>query len=197
MSSIFGLYPMVPQQVVAVTSSPYGYTDLYQDDLVLSYGNSPFPIMNPTTVPTSFSPSFFESQNLSPFAPAPVITSETYAVQPDRLAYIQKNVTKYYYYKLVDKWLLNGLSDFLNYFTIDENKRVRRTKYDPNNVKSDTDETAELKANYIGKKIITKEGMFRILSKFIQKNQLRWNTLAAHEYSLIKYLKKVLAKKLD
>lgn len=109
----------------------------------------------------------------------------------------QQLMIKHFYYKVLDKWLLDGMSDILNYFIYKDGK-VDLIKnlhdYKPSNINNDTDEVAQKKVDYIQQHIFSKYDMTNILVKFIKGSHTLWVNLPKNEYQLRPFIKEYLLK---
>lgn len=112
---------------------------------------------------------------------------------------IQKTITKYIYYKLVDEWLYTKLFPILAFVKI-VNKTPQLIKsmseYNIDKLASETDEEIELRAQYLEKKIITKKLVSKVLKKLVNRMCLNWYELDKHEKTIqnvfLEYLKDLL-----
>ena len=107
---------------------------------------------------------------------------------------IHKRLTKYYYYKTIDKWLYDDLSDILNYFTIGADGKVKlisnMSQYKMTNADKDTPQMKEKKIQFIENKIFKRYDMANLLYKFVREAGTKWVDLHKNEY----YLKQVIEK---
>jgi inorganic pyrophosphatase len=151
--------------------------------------------MTPTS-PVIYTPIIYNPSIASPISPiSPTLSVNlTYSKPLISLYYdygnhprIQEMMIKYFYYKVLDKWLLDELSDILNYFTY-KNGQVALIKdlsqYKPTNINEDTDTVAHEKIKYIEKNFFNKYDMTDILAKFVLGTGIRWSDLMKNEYGL-------------
>jgi hypothetical protein len=96
---------------------------------------------------------------------------------------VQKTITKYIYYKLVDEWLYSKLFPLLAFVKIvDSNPQLIKSmnEYDINKLSSQTDDEIELRADYLEKNIITKKLVSKVLKRIIKRMCLNWYELDKH-----------------
>ena len=96
---------------------------------------------------------------------------------------VQKTISKYIYYKLVDEWLYTKLFPILAFVKIYDGspqliKSIR--EYNINNLSSQTDKEIELRAIYLEKNVITKKLISKVLKRIIKKMCLNWYELDKH-----------------
>jgi len=108
---------------------------------------------------------------------------------------VQKQVTKYFRYKTLDKWLYGDMLDILGYFTIsggsvDLIKKLSdyRDSTDINRSESDNEKIIE----WIEKYILTYDAMSRILTNFVKETNANWYDLHKNEY----FIKDIIQNKL-
>jgi len=113
-----------------------------------------------------------------------------------------KTVIKYYYYKIIDKWLLKELSDLLAYIVISkETKKAHLIKdmkdYDIESIRNAPDSELEKRIEYIEDILITKKMVKRVLKKVIEKNDIKWYQLYSYEKEIKKTFYKYIKSKLE
>ena len=117
----------------------------------------------------------------------------------DQSPQIIKTMVSHYYYKVLDNWLLNELSDVLNFFTFRDG-RVDMIKdlsqYNSSNINTDTDEIAAKKVDFIQSEIFTKYDMMNILKKFVKEAGIKYVNLPKNEFQLRQAVKEYLIKEL-
>jgi len=114
---------------------------------------------------------------------------------------IHAQLTEYFYYKTLDKWLYDDLLDVLSFLTVHNNKVdviKNLNDYRQDNAEKDSLETVEQKIDFIEKFIFSKEDMYRILRRYVKETGTHWYDLYKNEYfvkDMVKsYLKKQLKK---
>ncbi|AYV76960.1 MAG: hypothetical protein Barrevirus5_19 [Barrevirus sp.] len=113
---------------------------------------------------------------------------------------IRKKMIKYYFDLIRDKWLLDELSDILNYYEVDDDGKVRMidslADYSPTNTAEDTNKDAERKVEHIEETILTKYDLIDILNKFAKNLRIKWVDLPKHEYLLKQAVKEYLMREI-
>lgn len=106
---------------------------------------------------------------------------ETIDNQPN----IQKMITTYYYYKVLDQWLYDDLSDVLNYFRV-SNGNVQLIssvdEYKPLNINLDDEQTIDAKIDFIQKNLFTKYDMYEVLYNLTKETKSKFVNLPKKEY---------------
>lgn len=112
---------------------------------------------------------------------------------------VQKTITKYIYYKLVDEWIYKKLFPILAFVKIVNGKPQlikSMDEYNINKLASETDEDIELRADYLESNIITKKLVSKVLKKTVNRMCLNWYELNKHEKTIqnvfLEYLKDLL-----
>lgn len=96
---------------------------------------------------------------------------------------VQKTISKYVYYKLVDEWLYYKLFPLLAFVKIvDSTPQLIKSmnEYDINKLASETDDEIEQRANYLEKNIITKKLVSKVLKRIVKRTCLNWYELDKH-----------------
>ena len=98
---------------------------------------------------------------------------------------VRKNITKYYYYKILDKWIYGKLMPLLAFIDISHDKPQlikSLSQFDAKKVLSDTPEQIEKKIDYFEKNIITKDIVKHVLKKILMNNtNINWYDLHKYE----------------
>jgi hypothetical protein len=96
---------------------------------------------------------------------------------------VQKTITKYIYYKLVDEWLYTKLFPLLSFIKIVDSKPQlikSMSEYDINKLASETDDEIEQRADYLEENIITKKLVSKVLKRIVKRMCLNWYELDKH-----------------
>lgn len=110
---------------------------------------------------------------------------------------IHKMMTNYYYFKVLDDWLMNELSDILNYFVIDENGSVKIIENpNANLINFDDVRSAERKVDYIQDNIFTKYNMYDILKSFTKNERIKFVSLPTRELELRQAVREYFRKRI-
>jgi hypothetical protein len=97
---------------------------------------------------------------------------------------VQKTFTKYYYYKILDKWIYKELMPLLAFVDIsgDKPQLIKSlSQYDVQKLVSDSSEQIEKKINYLERVIITKDMVKHVLKKICSENNINWYDLDKNE----------------
>lgn len=112
---------------------------------------------------------------------------------------VQKTITKYIYYKLIDEWIYKKLFPILAFVKIINGKPQlikSMDEYNINKLASQSDEEIELRANYLESNIITKKLVSRVLKKTVKRMCLNWYELNKHNETIqnvfLEYFKDLL-----
>lgn len=110
-----------------------------------------------------------------------------------------KTISKYYYYKILDKWLYKDLLALLGFINIVDGKAKLITSlndYDGRKLVSDSSQDVKNKIKYMEEVIITKDIVKHVLKKIVSKYNIDWAQLEDHEDKIKKYFFKYLKDKL-
>lgn len=97
---------------------------------------------------------------------------------------VQKTFTKYYYYKILDKWIYKELMPLLAFVDVsgDKPQLIKSlSDYDVQKLTSDSTEQIEKKINYLERVIITKDMVRHVLKKICSENDINWYDLDKNE----------------
>lgn len=114
---------------------------------------------------------------------------------------VQQDVTKYFMYKTLDKWIYTEFSSVLKYLIYKDGKVVlikRIDDKDSNDVSKDSEKALEAKSDFIEKHILSESKTRAVLIRIMSELRLKWFELPYRE-DLVKdvmerYLKKKLKK---
>lgn len=120
----------------------------------------------------------------------PIITTinplVTFPLHPsldlNRDSKLQQMMTKYFYYKTLDKWLKRekDMLNILNYLKITDRgvELINNINdYKSNNTDKDTQNNIDKKVDYIEKNIFSKDDMHNILKKYVKETTTNWYDL--------------------
>ena len=111
-----------------------------------------------------------------------------------------KTISKYYYYKILDKWLYKELLPLLGFVEIVDDKPRLLTNlnnFDGEKLLNESSTSLEKKAEYLEKVMITKDLVKHVLRKIIDKYNISWTKLEDFEYEIKKYFFNYLKDKLE
>lgn len=97
---------------------------------------------------------------------------------------VQKTLTKYYYYKILDKWIYNNLKPLLAFVDIKSGKAQlikSMEDYDVMGLEKDSEQDTEKKIEYMEKILISKDMVKHVLKKICRENNINWYDLDKHE----------------
>lgn len=112
---------------------------------------------------------------------------------------VQKTLTKYYFYKIVDKWIYKELLPLLAFIDTSSGKPqlIKSLEfYDVQKLANDTEEEIEKKKNYMENILLTREMVLHVLKKICKENNLNWYDLNKHEKKIKKVFYNYLLDKL-
>lgn len=114
---------------------------------------------------------------------------------------VQKIFTKYYFYKIIDKWIYHELFPLLAFIDIDPNTKKPHliTSMEFLNIEQSTKtskEDIEIKVNYMEKHLLSKDLVRHVLKKICKENNINWYELNKHENKIKKVFYKYLINKL-
>lgn len=147
-----------------------------------------------TTYPLVYTTSTLNSNRMSPYImtdlnnPLNVVTG--YYPDLDKDPSVHKTLTKYYYYKFLDKWLYNDLRSLLGYIKVDNGKGKiinSMSDYNVNSVTNDTAENLDIRVNLM-EKLISRDFIKSILRRIVEKHNIHWYHLNKNEDVIIKKL---------
>jgi hypothetical protein len=135
---------------------------------------------------------------VNPFKPG-LITSGFYKdLNKDKT--VQKTFAKYYYYKILDKWIYKELLPLLAFVEINSSGKPQLVKsiadFDVQKLAKDSEEEIEKKIKYMEEIIITKDMVRHVLKKICNENQINWYDLNKHERKIKKVFYNYLLDKL-
>jgi hypothetical protein len=108
---------------------------------------------------------------------------------------VKKSVIKYYYYKLLEKWIFNEMVGILAFVKLDSNKKPSlinsNDDFNIDKTSRESKDTLKIKAEFINDTFFTKDFVKHILKKIIKKNSISWYDLYDYESNVKKtiYLK--------
>lgn len=168
------------------------------DDLQVRLGlKAPCPkIIN--TVPVIINKTHRNYFNNSPYYTLdilPTIKNDYSDLNDDKS--IIRTVTKYYYYKTLEKFLKSDMIDLLGYLKITDDKVnfIKSVKDHSDKLPSEAD--TNKKINYLENYFLTKKMIHGILKKYVQKNDIMWYKVQHNEQEFKNYLHKKLKELIE
>jgi len=110
---------------------------------------------------------------------------------------VHEKISKYYYYKVLDKYLDDDLKHILNYFVIQNDKVVRiksLNDYKEMTADKDSSETREKKIKYIEDNVLSVRIIKRILKKYVKETGTNWYDLPKQGYYVKDFIGKHIKK---
>jgi hypothetical protein len=105
---------------------------------------------------------------------------------------VKKSVIKYYYYKLLEKWIFNDMVGILAFVKLNEtNKPLFINSSDDFDIKKTSNQSKhilDIKADFIKENFFTKDFVKKILKKIIVSNNISWYDLYDYESNIKKTL---------
>ena len=168
------------------------------DDLSVMLGlKAPCPkVIN--TVPVLYNKTHSNYFNNTPFYTIdvlPTIKNDYKDLNDDKS--VIRTVTKYYYYKTLEKFLKSELIDLLGYLKITDGKVNFIKNIKEHSDKLPTEEETKKKINYLEEYFITKKMIHGILKKYVQKNDIMWYKVQHNEQEFKNYLHKKLKELIE
>jgi hypothetical protein len=112
---------------------------------------------------------------------------------------VQKTVTKYFYYKVIDKWLYDDLLPLLAYIEIDNGEPRLIKSLDDYNIEKlgkESESDTRKKVKYMENKVISKDLVKHVLKKICSENNINWYSLNKYSGKVKKILFKYLSDKI-
>ena len=112
---------------------------------------------------------------------------------------VQQDVTKYFMYKTLDKWLYTEFPSVLKYLTYKDGKVALIKKVDDkdsNDVSKDSEKALEAKSDFIEKHILSEAKTRAVLIRIMSELRLKWFELPHREGLVKDVMERFLKKKL-
>ena len=112
---------------------------------------------------------------------------------------VQQDVTKYFKFKTLDKWIFTDFSSVLKYLTYKDGKVNLIKKIDDKDdadVSKDSSKVLEAKADYIEEHILTESKTRAILIRIMKELGIKWYELPHHETLVKEVMERYLKNKL-
>jgi hypothetical protein len=136
--------------------------------------------------------------SVNPYKPG-LITSGFYKdLNKDKS--VQKTFAKYYFYKILDKWIYKELLPLLAFIEINSSGKPQLIKsledFDVQKLAKDSEEDIEKKVSYMENVLLTKDLVRHVLKKIANENNINWYDLNKHEKKIKKIFYNYLLDKL-
>ncbi len=179
--------------VEAIRQTNKAYADMLNPD----YKPTTLPLfIAQPTIYNPYSDSAFISVN-NPLNPTLISTGFYKDLNKDKS--VQKTLSKYYFYKIIDKWIYKELLPLLAFVDIksDKPQLIKSLEsFDVQKLSKDSNEEIEKKAKYMEQIIITKDMVRHVLKKICNDNHINWYDLNKHEKKIKKVFYNYLLEKL-
>jgi hypothetical protein len=112
---------------------------------------------------------------------------------------VQKTFSKYYYYKIIDKWIYKELLPLLAFVDTSSGKAhlIKSLEfYDVQKLSKDSQDEIEKKVKYMENVLLTKDMVRHVLKKICNDNGINWYDLNKHEKKIKKIFYNYLLDKL-
>ena len=112
---------------------------------------------------------------------------------------VQKTLSKYYFYKIIDKWIYKELLPLLAFVDISTDKPQLIKSLENFNIEKlskDSEHDIEKRIDYMEKIILTKDMVRHVLKKICKDNRINWYDLNKHEKKIKKVFYNYLLDKL-
>jgi hypothetical protein len=111
---------------------------------------------------------------------------------------VQQDVTKYFQFKTLDKWIYTEFPSVLKYLVSNNNtisliKKI--SDKDSNDISKDSESILEAKSNYIEKNILTEMSMRDVLKRIMRETGLKWFELPYKEGLIKEIVEKYIKRK--
>lgn len=165
----------------------------------------------------NFSPIILTSDSPVPFIPSlltvpaiptvPIITTTnplvSFPIHPsldlNRDPNLHQMMTKYFYYKTLDKWLKKekDMLELLNYLKVTD-KGIEVVEPEKNNSQYDNQLVVDKKVDFIENNVLSKDDIYNILKKYVRETNTNWYDLEEKATYFIKeIIKKFIKKKFE
>lgn len=105
-----------------------------------------------------------------------------------------KTVTKYYYYKLLENFLLTDMNDLLGYLKVSGNSvHFIKSKKEYSN-KLSPEKIEEMKILFLEENFLTKKMIYNIIKKYVNKHNVAWYKIQNDEKGFKSFLHQELKK---
>lgn len=135
---------------------------------------------------------------VNPFKPGLITTGFYKDLNKDKS--VQKTFAKYYFYKIIDKWIYKELLPLLAFVEINSSGKLQLIKtladYDVQKLAKDSKEDIEKKVKYIENVLLTKDLVRHVLKKICNENNINWYDLNKHERKIKKIFYNYILDKL-
>jgi hypothetical protein len=163
-------------------------------DIVTSDENTV--VITPTIISTPINKNFAPFVSYNPLNPTSLLSGYYPNLNKDKT--VQKTISKYFYYKIVDNWLYSTLRPLLGFIVIVNGKpQIIKSMAEFKNADTETYSDIEEKIKYMEYIILSKDMVKHVLKKIVKKYQINWYHLDKNEHIVKKTFYKYIYKKLE
>jgi hypothetical protein len=108
-----------------------------------------------------------------------------------------KTVIKYFYYKIIDKWLYSDLLPLLGYITVVNGSPQLVKTLDDYKLPNESNKDLDDKIDFIENIILTKDMVKSVLKHIVQKYNIKWYLLYKNEDIIKKKIYKYIKEELE
>ena len=186
--------PLSPFTPLQYSTQPTNY--IIGNTTLAQTGPSYISKLNPLTIDTPVSPIGYNWPMILGKASKYYVDIDT-GVNDNTI--VQRDITRYFRYKTLDKWLYGDMTFLLKYLKV-ENKNIvlvkSRDEMENNKVSKNSVSELEDKSDYICENILTESAMKEILLKIMYQLGIKWYDLPYHEELVKEVIEKYIKKKL-
>lgn len=155
--------------VIPTTESTISFNSVITEP-VPSYS---FPLLNNKVLVYDDSPVQFVANPVVPYVMTSILPRSLNLNYDKR---IHERYTKHFYFKVIDDWLYDDMSDLLTYFKYDRDSKKVHVLRDKVSERGDQ-EAADAKIKFIEDSFFKKSDMYFILVKLIDESHVNWYDL--------------------
>jgi hypothetical protein len=149
--------------------------------------HSPIVSVPITTATFMNSSNIIDDDRMAPFISAdynnPIRFVTGYYPDLDKDPQVHRTLKKYYYYKLLDKWMYGDLKSLLAYVVLDNGKAKlinSISDYNTNSINNSKENELTLKINFL-ENLISKDLVLNVLERIVYKYGIHWYHLNKNE----------------
>ena len=202
--------------LILSTDSPSFYSPIFPRDISGAYISSAYDMPGAyipySTVSTITLPQLPQLPQLPRFPgattilTAPVSPYVSFPLLPsldlNRDPQLHKTMTKYFYFKALDKWLKRekNMLELLNYLRVTDRgvQTINKLEdFNPRNIDLDNQQVIDMKVKFIENNILSKDDIYNILKKYVRETGTNWYDLQNNSYFIKEIIKKFIKKRLE
>ena len=185
--------PMLPSYLQPDCGNRIVYTKPFSEITHLTPLSPLTPIISPVFSPVSAYVNVLEPIGATIVIPGSMPLPSYMDLNKD--SRVHKQVSKYFRYKTLDKWLYEDMNDLLGFFKVGpDGVHIARNAAEVKEDTQDTPENKEKKIAYIEKYYLTADTMRHLLSKLHTATGINWYDMTKSEMLVKEYIKDQLKK---